>query len=338
MKTKKHFSVSRRETPWNDNEMITPSQAYIKTVYQNHYFQKHSPLLKSGEDTFLNNYAPDKCPVCGSLHFHKDGKTKNNIQRYRCKDCDKRFTVITGTIFEDHKLPVGEWIEYCLNLFHHVSLSSDSRNNKNALSTSVFWLHKLFLILNDYQDNFKLSGTVYLDETYYTVIRKNVVKKTNGSKPRGISRNKICIVTAMDDHHVYCSVCGYGKPSSRRMTKVLEGHIETDSTLIHDGESAHNSLICEYHLKEEIYTTKETKGLSDKDNPLYPINHLHFLLKNFLKAHSSFKRSDLTGYLNLFSFIMNPPDNDLEKVDYLLNSALKRVVKLKYRQYFSVKP
>jgi hypothetical protein len=47
------------------------------------------------------------------------------------------------------------------------------------------------------------------------------------------------------------------------------------------------------------------------------------LTKNFLYAHNSFDRESLQGYLNLFTLAMNPPSDNLEKVELLLNSAFK---------------
>jgi hypothetical protein len=38
-----------------------------------------------------------------------------------------------------------------LNLFRNVSVITDSWNNKNAFTTSRYWLEKLFLILDGYQ-------------------------------------------------------------------------------------------------------------------------------------------------------------------------------------------
>ena len=69
----------------------------------------------------------------------------------------------------------------------------------------------------------------------------------------------------------------------------------------------------------KVHPTKETKGEKNTDNTMFAINHIHFLLKRFLNAHSSFDREDLQDYLNLFCFIMNPPEEEQEKVAQLLN-------------------
>lgn len=333
----KYQSKSRKKTPWDDNETLTESQAFISSVYATHYDRSHMPLLGSGESELINSYIPKHCPYCRVNCFHSYGYTRNRIKRYKCSECGRTFTVLTGTLFDSHKISVSEWIEFCINLFHHVSIRSDSRNNKNAITTSRFWLHKLFLVLEDYQKGIILKGTVYLDETYYTVESSDIIFKEDGKKKRGISRNKYCILTACDKDNVVCLVCGRGKPSGKGQIEFMKEHIEKGSHLIHDGENSHNKLIKQLDLVSEVHPTKETKGKKDKDNPMYPINHIHFLLKSILNAHSSFDREDLQSYLNLFSFIMNPPDEELEKVDLLVKWVLSEEKILRYREFYAKK-
>ena len=87
-------------------------------------------------------------------------------------------------------------MEYCHNIFRYVSLNADSWNNRNAFSTSKYWLETLFLTLEGSQDNIVLEGTVWLDETYYSVLIKDRERDANGNLLRGLSRNQICIGVA----------------------------------------------------------------------------------------------------------------------------------------------
>ena len=80
---------------------------------------------------------------------------------------------------------------------------------------------------------------------------------------------------------------------------------------------------------------EQTEGIADEDNPLYPVNHMHFLLKQFLDAHSGFDRDELKGYLDLFAFTMNPPSNHLKKVDLLLKMAFETRETLRYREFYA---
>lgn len=59
------------------------------------------------------------------------------------------------------KILVSEWIEYCLNIFRYISLNINSWNNRNAISTSKYWLKKFFLTLENTQNNVILIGIVY---------------------------------------------------------------------------------------------------------------------------------------------------------------------------------
>ena len=46
-----------------------------------------------------------------------------------------------------------------------------------------------------------LSGKIWLDETYYSIMLKDIVLNEDGSKLRGLSKNKICIGAAIDEHN-----------------------------------------------------------------------------------------------------------------------------------------
>lgn len=213
-------------------------------------------------------------------------------------------------------------------------INADSWNNKNAFSTSQYWLKKLFLTLENSQIGIVLSGTVWLDETYYPVIASDVLRKEDGTKYRGLSHNQICIGAATDKQNILCFVEGTGKPSQRKSFQAFAGHIDPGSTLVHDKEAAHRKLVSELGLVSQEHSAKGLKGLKDRDNPLDPVNRLHDSLKKFLNAHSGFNRSTLQGYLNLFAFVRNPPTEPLEKVEKLLHLAFQNPKSLRYRDQF----
>jgi hypothetical protein len=249
----------------------------------------------------------------------------------------KTFTPITKTIFEGHKISISEWIEYSLNLFRYVSVNADSWNNRNAFTTSRYWLEKIFLVLESYQESLKLANQVWFDETFYAVRNEDIIRTEAGNKLRGLSVNQMCIGVACDKSRTICIFEGYGKPSQKKTYKLFKNHIETGSTLIHDNDNAHKKLVKELQLKSIAYDSRELKLMSDKDNPLNRVNRVHYLLKNFLYAHTSFDRDKIQCYLNLFTFVMNPPANHLEKVEILLDLAFSNPITLRYRDFYGLK-
>ena len=158
----KNRSRSRKRTPWDEHNDLTATQEYLQMHYVARYEERHPRLADAGEADMINSYIPAKCPYCSSDDFVCKGFDSIGIRRYKCR-CGKYFKPTTGTIFDSRKIPISEWIEYCLNIFRYVSLNADSWNNRNAISTSKYWLKKLFLTLEAWQKNIVLSDTVWLD-------------------------------------------------------------------------------------------------------------------------------------------------------------------------------
>ena len=330
---KNRIDTSRKKTPWDNVENITPVQSFIKGKYQENFNNKHPKLIDTNEAELFNSVKVESCPYCKSNDFIKYGKASNKIQRFLCNECKSTFTPITKTIFDDHKIPVTEWIEFCLDLLNYSSITLTSKINKNGVNTSIYWLHKLFLILEEYQNDIVLKGNVYIDETFYSVIYRDRMQK-NGKFLRGLSENQFCIGIGYDGKNLIAIVEGMGKTSKDRTKSTFLNHIEPGSTLIHDDEKSHKVLVNKLKLIDKSYKSKKLKNLTDKENPLDKINNQCDLLKKFLYSHSGFDRDDLQNYLSFFCFMNSKPLNKLKKVEKLLELSLTTRVTLRYRDLF----
>lgn len=330
MKEKKN--QSRRATPWDDKVKKTPIEKFIIGCTRDNYDKRHISPGDDRELELLNSFTPSVCANCGSISFIKHGRTGTGLIRYRCKECGQTFTVLTGTIFDQRKISISQWLDFMIMVIGYGSFNLTSKMNRNAYNTTRYWVEKLFLILKEWQDSIMLSGDVYIDETYYPLMEKDTERRPDGKGMRGLSRNKICIGCAWDGNNLVCIMEGFGKPSKKHTWESFSSHIKEGSRLIHDGDNSHSILVKGLNLSEEIHTTKETKGLKDKDNPMDPINTQHAMLKKFLRSHSGFKREDIQNYLNFFSFIASNPEQDtLEKVEILLKLVFENPKILRYR-------
>lgn len=334
----KIISKSRRATPWDKSEERSASQTFIRNETNKHYTQRHQKLKDSEECMMINAVPVNRCPYCGSGNIKRNGKNPNGIQKYYCLNHNGNFLPTSGTIFEDRRIPITEWIEYWRNLLEYVSLTADSWNNKNAFTTSKYWFKKTCLLLEHIQDEIILSGTVYYDELFYSLRNDQITKKPDGKKPRGHSKNQMCIGVATDGQHTIIKYLGTGEPTQKAILEAFIGHIEPESTLITDKHRGHKKLVSALHLRNIEYDSKTLKGLNDADNPMNPVNQKHNHLRKFLDAHSGFDREELTDYINLFLLDTNPPKDKLEKIDILLNLGFQTAVTLKYRDYFKKKP
>ncbi len=61
------------------------------------------------------------------------------------------------------------------------------------------------MLLSDYQEDIILSDCIMIDETYYSVIKSDIITKDK-KKLRGLSKNKYCIGIGCDEQYLYCKL------------------------------------------------------------------------------------------------------------------------------------
>lgn len=321
----------------SEGQPLSASQQLITATVHEWYDAKHRSVSDE-EIQFVNSIEKDQCPYCKSHLIRKNGLYKSKMRRYQCKECGRNFSPISQTIFDSRKIPISEWIEYLIHLFEFHSIKTSSRDNRNAESTGRYWLFKVFEVLKNYQNDIQLSGRIYLDETYFPVQKSKEIRNKDGKKLHGISRNKIGVAIAFDEHGNYLLKVEYtSKPSDTSTWNALGNHIARNSHLIHDGERSHGILIRELELTSEVYKTDVTKEMASRDNPLYPINHIHDLAKRFMRAHGGYDRDNLQDWMNLISFILNKPEDRYEKIEKFIILALNSPLRVKYRDVMTNK-
>ena len=296
------------------------------------YDAKHRKPSKE-EVYFINSIVIEECPFCGSKRIRRDGfNKKTGLAIRECKTCGRKFNPLAGTIFDSRKIPFSDWIEFLVHLFQFHSVRTTAFDNRNAVTTGLYWLSKVFLVVDDIQSDIVFSGKVWIDETYFPRWKSESATK-DGKLLNGLSRNQFCVCSATDGKRCVLYLCGVGKPSSAKALKAYGSVIARGSMVVHDGDNSHKALVESLGLKEEIHTTAETKGIADDKNPMEPINEVHRYLAGFIGAHSGFSREELQGWLNLFCFYWNTCGSPFEKAQAFIELAVKKRTKLRYRDW-----
>lgn len=105
------------------------------------------------------------CPKCGSIDEHYFLKTR---RIWKCKDCQKQFSIKLGTIFEDSPIPLSKWMPamwMLVNCKNGISSYELARAIGVTQKTAWFMFHRIRLAMQS--DSFdKFDGDVEADETF----------------------------------------------------------------------------------------------------------------------------------------------------------------------------
>jgi len=144
--------------------------------------KKTSPILASLRAATLNegtaveflekqrwNNAP-ACPLCGDVEVYQmiSGGQRNKDYRWRCRGCQKMFTVRTGTVFAETRLPLRVWVyaiwKACSSK-KGISALQLSREMEITHKSALFVLRRIRHGMGEVAPQ-KLMGTVEADEIY----------------------------------------------------------------------------------------------------------------------------------------------------------------------------
>lgn len=100
------------------------------------------------------------CPDCRSSQIIRWG-LRSGVQRYRCKQCRRCFTELTGTAMEGlHKR--DKWYAFCDCMAHGHSIRHAAELLNLASGTVLSWRHKLLNRLEKADKQVRLDGLVEL--------------------------------------------------------------------------------------------------------------------------------------------------------------------------------
>lgn len=164
---------------------------------------------KKEDYTFLDVIT---CPYCNSTEFKRDG-IRHDKQRFRCKNCRRTFTAITGIILADTKKSQKKREDFVIQFTNDATLTASHEYSAINKNTAHLWRIKMMRCLGGIVPSTILNGNVWIDEIYFDVSKKDMITNDKGLLLHGISRNKIAVEVAIDENdNTYAVVMGTGKP------------------------------------------------------------------------------------------------------------------------------
>jgi len=276
------------------------------------------------------------CPRCGSIGVYqmkgRDGE-RNKDYRWRCRDCGDLFTVRTGTVFEETRLPLRVWVyaiwKACSSK-KGISALQLARETEITHKSALFILRRIRHGLGEVAPQ-KLVGTVEADEVYIG----GKPRKGNGMKygrGRGSTTHRVPVVGVVQrDGDVRFKMME--RLTSDRLAEVLAENADLSCRLITDEFPAYKRVGKAFEGGHESVTHSAGEycraGTDIHSNTIESVFSL--IRRGVMGTFHSVSRKHLPNYLNEFQFRWNTRKmNDGQRVA----KAIKAIdgKRLEYRE------
>jgi len=196
------------------------------------------------------------CVHCGSENPYKT----NRGYKCRNKECQKKFSAITKSIFENTKLPLRTWFGAIFLAVNHkkgISSLQLSRDLGIHQSNAWFLLHRIREVFNLISPE-KLGGEGVIVETDTTIVGgkvKNMHKSKRKSKGKkgfaktGINDNKTAVTAYVErGGNIRFDV----KDNNETEKGLVKIHVDTDSILMTDDANCYVEVGKEFAAHEVV--------------------------------------------------------------------------------------
>lgn len=187
------------------------------------------------------------CPHCGSVGNHyfltpKDAegrktRTGSRSQRrvWKCRDCRKQFSVLTGTIFHGTKIAVRTWIlvvfEMCASK-NGVAAREIERKYSLTPKSAWFMLHRIGEAMKRDPLAGLLKGTVVADQTWIGGEPKNRHGHRRGHEGQGMT-DKTPVLALVDKATAEVRSQVIADVSGATLRKVIGEQADVAATTLH---------------------------------------------------------------------------------------------------------
>ena len=243
------------------------------------------------------------CPHCQSINVVKNGH-KDNIQRFKCKNCGKTFTFSNNTILFSTKKDLETWKKYCECFLDKLPLRRCAEVCGISLETAFRWRHKILDALQNMQSEVTLKGIVESDETFFDLSFKGTKKENfsisresrhrgHSNSVRGLSCEQVCVSCLVNHEGLSVGqISNLGKPKVQHLEKVINGKIEQGAVFVTDSLRGYQKVAVSNELVHvRIPRGKHKSGAFN----IQTVNSYHSELKRMINLNF---KGVATKYLN----------------------------------------
>lgn len=243
------------------------------------------------------------CPHCASLRVIRHGHA-NGLQRYRCCECTKTFSALTGTPLNGlHKR--GKWLDQAQALQDGQTLRKVAQALNIHLGTAHRWRHRFLALPMAIQPK-ALTGIAEADETMFLLsfkgkrsgLDRKARKRGGKASKRGLSNEQVPVLVARDRAGVTMD-CVLKAMDITSLSAALKPFVCKDVVLCTDGSKALAGAARE--LGVEHHAVNLSAGVRvDGAWHVQNVNAYHSRLKSWVRKFCGVATCYLPSYLGWF--------------------------------------
>ena len=250
------------------------------------------------------------CPTCGSKSIYFD--SSRNGWECKTRHPKRKFTLKTGTIFEDSPLGLDKWLPavwMIANMKNGVSSHELARSLGVTQKTAWFMLRRIRLAMQDDETGGKLGGDVAVDETFIGGRARNMHAAKR--KRLGISQSrsmigKVAVMGLLERHHERGSRVRTEVVANRKrhqLERTVTDHVEAGATVDTDALRSYDNMRQRGYVHQVIdHAEAHVDGQVDTNG----LENYWSLLKRALKGtYVSIEPFHLFRYLDEQAFRFN---------------------------------
>ncbi len=196
------------------------------------------------------------CPKCD----HKEHYWLGTRKQWRCKCCKHTFSVTSGSIFSNHKLPLNTYlmaIALYSNCAKGMSALQLSRDLNVQYKTAFVLSHKMRESLMDAQTA-KLDDEVEIDAAYvngHVRPANHIANRVDRRKKENQDPNKRAVLVLRERHENegeggFKTVTAIAKAETEESVEAFVArHVEPGTTISADESNAYNSLHAKFKME-----------------------------------------------------------------------------------------
>ncbi len=252
------------------------------------------------------------CVRCGSLNVYqmRDRATgeRNKDYRWRCRDCKRVYTVRTGTVLEESRLPLRIWCHAfwrACSSKKGVSAKQIERECEISYKSALFLMHRIrWAMTEDYLKSPMMSGEIEVDETY-------VGGKPRNSGPhnkRGAGTKKTPVV-ALVERGGNVRAWPLAKVTKNDLQTAIRKNVSPHSRILTDESFAYVGI--EKHFALGHHTVKHTAKEYAREEP-WGVAHTNtvegffsLVKRGMYGTFHSVSKKHLHRYISEFGFRYN---------------------------------